>query len=240
MHKRMAIGSILLMLISLQAKAQVTEVYDNLMSTWDVAALKGGEWVETETLLEYPGTTQPALKMKTACVKVDADSVWIESRVADQVNCYQVAKKDRRIVKAWTGNAGEEGTALTVRRAIDAGPTPAPNHEITGKGKASREKLNLGGKEFDCEKVEQEQVMKGSGLEIKTKLTAWYSEGYPFKTFVDPNAKPDDGKDPIKWEGDKPSCKGSIVKMVTESNGGKSTTQVCGIGTDAKPGLKLK
>ena len=235
-----AIHSFLLILCSLRADAQVTDVYDNQMSSVDVAALKGGEWVETETMTEYPGMTQPTLKLKTACVRVDADSVWIESWVADQVTCFQVAKKDRRIVKAWTGKAGEEGKEQAVKPAPAAGPTPAARSETTGSGKVSKERISLGGKEFDCEKVEQEQVVKMSGIEIKSKITTWYSEGHPFKSFVDPNAKPVEVKDPIKWEGDKPLCKGAIVKMVTETNGARSTTQVCGVGSDAKPGLKMK
>ncbi|MEK7465975.1 MAG: hypothetical protein AAB074_01055 [Planctomycetota bacterium] len=240
MRNLTVISSITLVLCSLQARAQVTEVFDNAWSECDVAALKGGEWVELEALVEYPGMSVPSKKARNACVKVDADYVWIESSVADQVTCYQIARKDRRVLKAWKGNAGEEGKELTVKPAPVEGPTPAAGSECAGTGKISKEKISFGGKDYECEKVEVDQVMKMSGMEIKSRTTTWYSDGYPFKFYIDPDAKPAPAKDSIKWEGDGPSKKGGIVKMVTETNGGKSTTQVIATGTDAKPTLKLK
>lgn len=238
MRKTMVISSLMLALCSLQVCAQAMEVMDNTMAYYDVASLKGGEWVEMETASEYPGMKMPATKSKTACVKVDADNVWIETIAADQVTCYQIAKKDRKIVKAWSGKVGGDGTALTVKPAPAAGPVAPATYEITGTGKTSKEKVTLGGKEMDCEKVEVDQVMKMSGMEMKSKTTTWYSEAFPFKYYVDKDAKPAEVKDPIKWEGDKPAYKGGMVKMVSEANGGKTVMAISGIGTDAKPSLK--
>ena len=240
MRKTMVISSFMLALCSLQVRAQAMEVMDNTMSYMDVASLKGGEWVEMEMTMEYPGYKPPATKSKTACVKVDADNVWMETTAADVVTCYQIAKKDRKIVKAWTGKAGEEGTALTVKPAPAAGPTPPATYEMSGTGKVTKEKATLGGKDFDCEKVEQNTVMKMAGTETKSKSIMWYSEAYPFKMYVDKDAKPTEVKDPIKWEGDKPTYKGGMVKMVSESGGGSMTNQLSGMGTDAKPSLKMK
>jgi hypothetical protein len=240
MRKMMLISSFIVVMCSLQAKAQMMEVMDSQMSYMDVAALKGGEWVEMETIMEYGGAKQPGTKSKTACVKVDGDNVWIETSMGDQVTCYQIAKKDRKIVKAWSGKAGEEGKELTVKPTPAPGPTPAPTYEMSGTGKVSKEKLSLGGKDFECEKVELNTVMKMAGTETKSKSTMWYSEGYPFKTYIDKDAKGTEAKDPYTWEGDKPSYKGGMVKMVSEGTGYSSTTQVSGIGTDAKPSLKMK
>ncbi|MEK7465974.1 MAG: hypothetical protein AAB074_01050 [Planctomycetota bacterium] len=239
MRKTMVISSLMLALCSLQVRAQAMEVMDTTMSYMDVGALKGGEWVEMESIMEYGGAKQPATKSKTACVKVDGDHVWIETSAADVVTCYQIAKKDRKIVKAWSGKAGEEGKELTVKPAPAPGATPTPTYEMSGTRKVSKEKLTLGGKEFDCEKIDQETTMKMKGIpDTKSKSTMWFSDGYPFKSYVDKDAK--EVKDPTKWEGDKPTYPGGMVKMVSEGTGYSMTQQVSGIGTDAKPSLKMK
>lgn len=234
-------GAAILAMCSVKAQAQMTEVWDTQMSYYDVSGLKGGEWVESETKMEYPGVAMPATKSKLACVKVDGDSVWIETVNADQVVLYQIAKKDRKITKAWSGKVGEEGKELAVKPAPAAGSTEPPKYEISGTGKVSKEKLSISGKDVECEKVEMDTTTKMSGMEMKAKTTTWYSTEYPFKFYVDDKApKQADPYEKIKWEGDKPSMKGGMVKTLSEANGGKSITAVIGWGSDAKPSLKMK
>jgi hypothetical protein len=236
MRKTMVIGSLVLALCSTKAFAQANEVYDNTMSYLDVSSLKGGEWVETETKMEYPGYAPPGTKTKMACVKVEGDSVWIESTAADMVTCYQINKSDRKITKAWSGKAGGDGTAMTVKAAPTGGAATA-NYELTGTSKGSKEKLSVAGKDIECVKVVSETTMKVSGTEIKSKSTVWYSTEHPFKTYVDKDAKdPNEGK--IKHEGDKPE--GNMVKFESEASGGKTTMAISGWGTDAKPTLNCK
>src|SRR6185436_17414538 len=109
------------------------------------------------------------------------DSVWIETVNADQVVLYQIAKKDRKITKAWAGKVGEEGKELTVKAAPAGNNTPPPATEISGTGKVSKEKLSISGKDVECEKIEMDTVTKMSGMEMKAKTTTWYSTEYPFK-----------------------------------------------------------
>lgn len=226
-------GAFVMAMCSLKAQAQM-DVYDTTMSGYDVASLKGGEWFEMETVSEMGGTAMPANKSKTACVKADADNVWIEVTSMDMVTCYQVSKKDRKITKAWMGKAGEEGKECTVK-AVPA--APASDVETTGTMTGSKDKQKIAGKEIDCIKVENDLTTKMSGKETKSKSTMWYSKEHPFKMFIDEKAT---AASKIKQVGEKPE--GNYVKMYSEmpEYKMKTTMTVTGWGTDAKPTLKMK
>jgi hypothetical protein len=228
-------GLALIAACPMMASAQ-GEVYDTAMSSIDVAELKGGEWYEQETKMAYPGVDMPATKAKTACVKVDGDHVWIETSSQDAVTCYQISKKDRKIVKAWSGKAGGDGTEMTVK-ATPTGGAGTANYEVSGTSTGSKDKISVAGKDIDCIKVVTDTTTKMSGMEMKAKTTVWYSKDHPFKTYVDKDAKdPYEGK--IKHEGDKPE--GNMVKMESEASGGKTTISISGWGNDAKPTLNCK
>jgi hypothetical protein len=155
----------------------------------------------------------------------------------DMVILYAVDKKTRLVTKALLGKAGEAGKELKIDKAAAGGGDPATAPKITGTGKVSNDKVKVKDTEFDCEKLDVETHMEVSGMKIDSKSTTWMSEKVAFKNFVDDKTDNTKAMGDIKWEG-KPSGKGGIVKLTSESSGMKTEISLTGWGTDAKKTLK--
>jgi hypothetical protein len=239
MSKTMAVaGTLALALCSLNAQAQMPDptVSDVQMQAYDIAALKAGDWVEYE--MSMMGGAMKS-KYKLACVGVEGDTVWIETdMMTAQMHpgtfvLHAVDKNTRKVTAAYWGKPGEKGKELKVSASGGGTANPGEAPKITGTGKVSSEKIKAGDKEYDCEKLEMDTTMKVSGMEIKSKSTTWNSEAVAFKSYIDPNADNTKAMGDIKWDG-KPSGKGGLVKMVSESSGMKTEVTLVGSGTDAK------
>lgn len=232
--------------------ANAQEVDAELLSTYDIGQLKEGDWVEYETKAEMAG--QPASVMshyKLACVKLDGDTAWIEwnTQAIPPMNqkgslaLYAVDRKTRRILEAYVGDANGVGVKQTVKarapqteeeKAAQAKAMAQMN--VSGTGKVSRDTIEVNGVKLDCERVDSEVTMKYPQMEMTTKGMMWSSDKVPFRFFVDENT-PDPYKGKIKYEGT-PSKMLAMVKLVSEMQHGKTTMQLLGMGTDAKPTLK--
>lgn len=256
MSKLMVICSALVLaLCATQAQAQMPDpvIQEGMYSYYDLSGLKGGEWVEYESVSEMVMAGVPPNPQKSsskiACVGVEGDTVYLES---DQMLSYNPAwkgmvimcavdKKSGNVTKAWWGKVGEAGKELKVEKAAGGKPTEAPKFDGSGTAKVSKETIKAGGADYDCEKIEMDITMKVSGQESKSKTTSWTSEKVAFKY----KAQAADAKDPydgkVKWEG-KAEGKGGIVKSVTEAAGTgytmKTSMEIKASGTDAKMSLK--
>jgi len=235
-------GSLVLALCSMNAQAQMPDptVQDTQFAAYDIGALKAGEWVEYS--MEAYGQKY---SYKYACVGVEGDTVYIE--YADMglammhkgtVILVAVNKGDRKVTKAWWGKPGEKGKSIEVKATPAAGAgTPGETPKMKGKGKVSKEKCNVAGKDFDCEKLEMEITTTVQGKDYVSKSSVWMAENVPFKNFVDEKADPAKAMGDITWEG-KPSGKGTMVKTESEMMGQKSVIALSGTGTDAKQTLQ--
>ncbi|MCE9584960.1 MAG: hypothetical protein K8T20_20910 [Planctomycetes bacterium] len=237
-------SSLVLALCSLKAAAQMPDptVGEGQWAAYDIGALKAGEYVEYEMSM-MGGAMKSSYRM--ACVGIEGDTVWIESNQMtamdptkkDMVILYGVDKKTRMVTKALLGKAGEAGKELKIDKAPATQPDPATAPKITGTGKVSNDKVKVKDTEFDCERLDMETHMEVSGMKIDSKSSTWSSEKVAFKMFVDDKKDNSKAMGDIKWEG-KPSGKGALVKMTSESSGMKTEITLTGWGTDAKKTLK--
>lgn len=257
-HRQLSIALLAIALFPTRAPGEdpPRTVSDNEFEWTDAAALKGGEWEMRESRDDSLGPGYPASisRQKTACVRTDSDYVWIEVARSHQIDghpdewtvevveCFQVSRSDRKIVKAWRGKPGEEGRPVTVVAGVAGGVAAIPKVQKTGK--VSREKLTVAGKEMSCEKVETQQPWKDEdGQSGVTTVTRWYSSEDPRCLFSRGRSKrnPTDGDDEIRWEGDKPTRKGrEVLLTISNSDKGKLLIAFVGCGNDAKPTLVVK
>lgn len=249
-----AVGSLALALCSSTAMAQMPdmEIPENMMSSYDLSGLKGGEWIEYETTSEMvmqgvPPNPQKS-SYKIACVGIEGDTVYIESSqmtamnpmTKDEVQMYAIDKKTGNITKAWQGKAGAAGRELKVKKAEPVANGGGTTVDQSGTAKVSKETIKAGGQDWDCEKIDMDLVTKVAGTESKSKTTTWSSESVAFK-FKGGDASGTPANDKIKWEG-KAEGKGGMVKMVSDMAGQgysmKTVMEIKASGTDAKMSLK--
>lgn len=214
--------------------AQDPMVYDSTTQNWDIAALKEGEWVETET----KGSGYSS-KSKMACVGMKDGLVWVEMTGSNQegwVTLLGVDKGDRKTKKAFWGKSGEEGKEIKVQAMPTAGTAGGVIPKYKGTVKISKDTVTVGGTSVECEKNESNITMTYDGKDTATSSTSWMSDKVPFRSWYDEKATSEWAKNTdIKYEG-KSNLKGAaLVKMTTEG----SSTMIVGMGTDAKMTLKL-
>lgn len=209
-------------------------VYAEATVSWDIAALKEGEWTETETKAGSYST-----KSKLACVGMKDGLVWIEqsnSAQAGWVTLLGVDKADRKTKKAYWGKAGEEAKEIKVQ-AMPTGGAAGEKPKMRGTVKISKDSVTVNGTALDCEKTESDITTTIQGKDYPSKSTSWMSDKVPFRSYYDEKAAGTDwykGTD-VKVEG-KYSLKGAaVVKMTAEG----SSMMLVGMGTDAKMTVKL-
>lgn len=210
-------------------------VYDSMSTGWDVAALKEGEWVETET----KGSGY-SMKSKLACVGTKDGLVWIEQTNSSQagwVTLLGVDKADRKTKKAYWGKAGEEAKEIKVQ-AMPTGGGGAAGEMPKSKGtiKYSNETLTVAGKSVECQKMESDITTTYQGKDTRSQSTSWMSDKVPFRSWYDEKAADAyKNNSDIKVEG-KYTLKGAnLVKMTAQG----TTMEIVGMGTDAKMTVKL-
>lgn len=210
-------------------------VYDATTTSWDIAALKEGEWVETET----KGSGY-SMKSKLACVAIKDGLVWIEQSNSSQsgwVTLLGVDPKDRKTKKAYFGKSGAEAKEIKVQ-AMPTGGGGAAGEMPKSKGtvKISKETLTVAGQSIECEKSESDITTTYQGKDTRYQGTTWMSDKVPFRSWYDEkNTDPYKNNSDIKVEG-KYTLKGAAL---VKSEGGGATTQIVGLGTDAKMTVKL-
>jgi hypothetical protein len=244
MRKMMVMSTLALALCAMKASAQMPDptVSDMQLSSYDIGALKAGDWVEYET--EAYGQKYST---KMACVGIEGDVVWVEFADAGLAMMHKGAvilvsinKGDRKITKAWFGKPGEKGKEIKVSvTPKPADPAPKSDVKMKGTGKVSKDKAKVKDKELDCEKIEMDLVTSMGGKDYPSKSTSWYSEAVAFKFFQDEASKKssDEMMKDVKWDG-KPEMKGGLVRMESGEGATKSVQALVGMGTDAKMTLQ--
>jgi len=241
---RRLLSAVALLAVASLASAKPLASEDQLDVT-DVAALKSGDWVQYDITTEFtpPGGGEKKVQkssMKMACVKVDADSVWVEMSHSSEkepdveVVLLQYSKSQKKVTQAWTGKPGEAGKVLEVRPAAEKKAKSGK-----GSGKAGSEKLRVGDKEHDCVKLEVELTQIFGAREVKSKVTAWFAKSVSFAFRLDDEKIRAQMFGQVEWTGPAPTA-GGMVKMTTETDTVKSTMALAGTGTDAKQTLEVK
>lgn len=210
-------------------------VMDTTTTYIDIAALKEGDWVETEN--KGQGYS---MKSKMACVGMKDGLVWIEQTNSSQpgwVTLLAVDKADRKTKKAFWGEAGKEAKEIKVTAAPTGGATAGgETPKSKGTVKITKETVTVAGKSIECEKSESDITTTVQGKDYRTKSTSWMSDMVPFRSWYD--EKQGDaykGQTDIKVEG-KWTLKGAAMVKMTSDNG---SAEIIGLGTDAKMTVKL-
>jgi hypothetical protein len=209
-------------------------IYDASYSYWDLAALKEGQWVSYETKGQ-------GVKTKNACVKIEGNLVWVEMSTSanDWVTLVAVDKSDRKVKKAYYGQAGKEASEIKVEPMPTAGGGAATDYKVKGTVKYAKDSLTVKGTTFNCERTDSDTTMTTGGKDYASKSSTWVSDQVPFGTYWDEaQANKKDPNVDIKVEG-KPSVKGGMVKSTSSSSGVSSETNLVDWGTDAKMTVKL-
>lgn len=209
-------------------------VYDTSTTGWDIAALKEGDWVETE----MKGTGY-SMKTKLACVGIKDGLVWVEqsnSQQAGWVTLLGIDRGDRKTKKAYWGKSGEEAKEIKVSAMPTSGGTAGEMPKMKGTIKISKDTVTVNGTAIECEKSESDITMTYQGKDTRSQSTSWMSDKVPFRSWYDEKATAESMKNTdIKYEG-KYTLKGAtLVKMTAEG----SNTMIVGMGTDAKMTVKL-
>ena len=142
-------------------------VYAESTEEWDIAALKAGEWIETETSMG-----DFSFKERLACVGIQDGLVWIEKTggPAGQVLLLGVDADDRQTKKAFRGQPGQEGREIKIQ-SMPAGETAGPR----GAFRISTDTIRVNGTVIDCDKEESD---------LSTTIT-WWSGQVPFHGWED-------------------------------------------------------
>jgi len=208
-------------------------VYDTSYSSWDVASLKEGQWVQYEMKGQSART-------KNACVKIEGNLVWVEMSTSgnDWVTLVAVDKSDRKVKKAYWGQAGKEGKEIKVEPMPTAGATNT-DYKVRGTVKFAKDTLTVKGTSFSCERTDSDMTSTMQGKDYNSKSSVWVSEQVPFRSYWDESQM--NKKDPnmdVKYEG-KPSVRGGMVRTTSEGSGVTTEMNLVDWGTDAKMTITL-
>ncbi|KAF0245874.1 MAG: hypothetical protein FD180_1233 [Planctomycetota bacterium] len=209
-------------------------VYAETTVSWDIAALKEGEWVETETK-----SGAYSAKTKNACVAIKDGLTWVEqsdSSKSGWVMLLGVDKGDRKTKKAYWGKTGEEAKEIKVQNMPTGGAPAGETPKSRGTVKISKDTVTVSGTAIECDKSESDITTTIQGKDYRGQSTSWMSDKVPFRSWYDEKSGDYYKNNPdIKVEG-KWTLKGAaMVKMTSEG----STVQLVGMGTDAKMTVKL-
>lgn len=206
--------------------------------------VKVGDWIEYKT-------DSPPRQWRVALVKVEDGSYWIETNRIFGLGEGQVflarlqqVEKLFLIQECWVGKPGETGTPVKFEKSKKREWTKEEKEEfekskpkITNrKGQVLREKIKVGTRELDCEKVVMDEDWEERGSRWHDTWTTWQAEGVPA---FDP-ANDWKSADGIAWEGERPKGVGAKIKMSRASDGKlRYTNTLVDFGNDAKQTLKL-
>lgn len=222
-------------------------VFESSWSQLNFEGVHEGDWVEYED----GGRRQRVVLLKTT-----GKTIWIETNAApipsEHVFVVELDAATRKALRAWRGDPGGEGAPLKLQGSSKEEWTEEERKEFEASrpkfsnrtGSVAREKLKVGDRELDCERVVQDQDVEeknsyspGSS-KYHDRWTTWYSEEVPpFRK--SPGAA---WAAEIKWADAPPQGKGGEVRMTRTDEMGKVRweTKLAAWGHDGKASLKVK
>ena len=199
-------------------------VWNMMFSEFDITSLKAGEWAEYNETLNGKD-----YRTKLTCVKIEIDSVWIESIHKELIDSHPgtvllliINKLTRQISKAYWGKPGDAGKMIYVSPPGKPCGTYLLGTHVFETGTVSRDTTMVGKSEFACEKIQ----IDSSATEKTTsgpythqwKTTQWLSDKAPFRRILNDHT-PTLSNGEFKWKTDKPVVLGGLVKEEYESEG---------------------
>ncbi len=222
-------------------------VFESSWSQLNFEGVHEGDWVEYE---------DGGRRERVVLLKTTGKTVWIETNAApipsEHVFVVELDAATRKALRAWRGDPGGEGAPIKLQASSKEEWTEEEKKEFEASrpkfsnrtGSVAREKLKVGDRELDCERVVQDQDVEeknsyspGSS-KYHDRWTTWYSEEVPpFRK--SPGAA---WAAEIKWADAPPQGKGGEVRMTRTDEMGKVRweTKLAAWGHDGKASLKVK
>ncbi|MCE9581722.1 MAG: hypothetical protein K8T20_04305 [Planctomycetes bacterium] len=214
---------------------------------YDMKAIKAGQWHEYSEVTSIQKRkdlwTTTHILGRTACVKADDDTVWIEDTRWEEarpeiklVTLMQVRRSDGITVKGWVGKPGGEGTEAKVKEPDAPDPSqPAPEKV----GTVTQDKITVNGKDVDAQKAVVTSTWTKDGKTTTVVKSNWLSAEAPLTYLTQGETKCVNLGARIKWDKE-PKGPAGWFRIVVKAETWTTTIQINKTGTDAKPTLTVK
>lgn len=208
---------------------------------YDVAALRAGDWVEYDNVCSSGLDVSSRIRTRLACVGVDGDAAWIESRDLLLARFYpgtvilmEASRSTGLVKRAWWGAPGGAGSEIAVEAPASAVPRGEALALSRRRAAPSLESLETPQGALACELVRY-SVKPREGEGTTSDARTWFSASVPFPRRVSMTAADDE----IDWDAPR-TIRGGVVREEYRGVVVRSEMVLTAWGRDARATLVVR